>query len=433
MITVMALCVLQAAVVSALIAQRSRRRRAEHALRTCEAALRSSIGEAQTLAGRLIVSQESERARIARDLHDNLGQKLSLLCIDIDRLGVGGAGAAAIVEAASHLSERAHDIASDVHRLSHDLHPPSLEILGLAQAIEHLCRDVSCRRSVRIAFRHRAMARCVPAEVALCLFRITQEALQNIVNHSDAKAATVRLALTGRDIRLQIADSGQGFDVASKDGMGLGLLSMRERTRFAGGRIAIRSVAGRGTRIVVRLRLFPNAFERHDGQSERRTERIRSRRRGQVGREDASQRGIVRTIAHTHRQISIKHLPRVCALVIAACGVLGTPARAFAQTDKWDVDIAPLYFWVATTDGNLAVNGTRDIPVYMDFSDAKSKLAGAFSFHGEAHRGQWGVLGDINFIRLSTDTSYTTPISTCRSPARSSSTRSSSTGKPPSR
>lgn len=101
---------------------------------------------------------------------------------------------------------------------------------------------------------------------------------------------------------------------------------------------------------------------------------------------------------------------RVCALAIAVCGVLGTPGRAYAQADRWKVDVAPLYFWAATTDGNLAINGTRDIPVYMDFDDAKSKLAGAFSFHGEARKGQWGMLGDINFIRLSTDVSYTTPI-----------------------
>ena len=100
----------------------------------------------------------------------------------------------------------------------------------------------------------------------------------------------------------------------------------------------------------------------------------------------------------------------MCAVVVTVAGVLGLPARAFAQTGKWEVHVAPLYFWVATTDGNLAINGTRDVPVYMDFADAKSKLAGAFSFHGEARRGQWGLLGDINFIRLSTDVSYTTPI-----------------------
>ncbi len=100
---------------------------------------------------------------------------------------------------------------------------------------------------------------------------------------------------------------------------------------------------------------------------------------------------------------------RVCALALAVCSVFGTPAHAFAQTDKWEVDVAPLYFWAATTDGNLAINGTKSIPVYMDFADAKSKLAGAFSFHGEARKARWGVLGDINFIRLSTDVSYTTP------------------------
>jgi hypothetical protein len=118
----------------------------------------------------------------------------------------------------------------------------------------------------------------------------------------------------------------------------------------------------------------------------------------------------VRIILHKHRRFSVKHFARVSALVVTVCGMLAVPASTFAQTDKWEVDVAPLYFWVATTDGHLAINGTRDVPVYMDFDDAKSKLAGAFSFHGEARRGRWGVLGDINFVRLSTDTSYTTPI-----------------------
>jgi hypothetical protein len=100
----------------------------------------------------------------------------------------------------------------------------------------------------------------------------------------------------------------------------------------------------------------------------------------------------------------------MCALVMAVYGVFCMPTRAFAQTDKWEVALAPLYFWAATTDGNLAINGTRDVPVYLDFADAASTLAGAFAFHGEARKGPWGVLGDINFIRLSTDVSYTTPI-----------------------
>jgi len=101
--------------------------------------------------------------------------------------------------------------------------------------------------------------------------------------------------------------------------------------------------------------------------------------------------------------------------VAVACAVVALSAvaapSAFAQVqERWQVDLAPLYFWAATTDGNLAINGTRNIPVYMDFADAKSKLAGAFALHGEVRNGRWGVLGDVNFIRLSSDVSYTTPI-----------------------
>jgi hypothetical protein len=108
--------------------------------------------------------------------------------------------------------------------------------------------------------------------------------------------------------------------------------------------------------------------------------------------------------------LSLKHLPHACALVIAVCVMLLKPPVAFAQADDWEINIAPLYFWAATTSGNLAINGTSDIPVYLDFADAKSKLAGAFSFHGEARKGRWGAIGDINFIRLSTDVSFTAPI-----------------------
>src|SRR5579872_1193650 len=109
--------------------------------------------------------------------------------------------------------------------------------------------------------------------------------------------------------------------------------------------------------------------------------------------------------------MTMKHLPCRMAACLAALAVVFACRPAFAQAnDGWQVDVAPLYFWAATTSGNLAINGNRNIPVYMDFADAKSNLAGAFTFHGEARKGQWGFLGDVNFIRLSTDVSYTTPI-----------------------
>jgi hypothetical protein len=96
-----------------------------------------------------------------------------------------------------------------------------------------------------------------------------------------------------------------------------------------------------------------------------------------------------------------------CASVLL---ILLAPAPASAQSDGWHVDLAPLYFWAATTSGNLAINGTKNIPVYLDFADAASHLAGVFTFHGEVRHGRWGVLGDVNFMRLSTDVNYRTPI-----------------------
>jgi hypothetical protein len=119
---------------------------------------------------------------------------------------------------------------------------------------------------------------------------------------------------------------------------------------------------------------------------------------------------ITRAYRTTIGRVSTVNLPRVCALALAVCGVLGMPTRASAQADTWEVDIAPLYLWAATTNGNIAINGTRNIPVYMDFADAKSNLAGAFTLHVEARKGQWGVLGDVLFMRLSSDVNYTTPI-----------------------
>ena len=94
----------------------------------------------------------------------------------------------------------------------------------------------------------------------------------------------------------------------------------------------------------------------------------------------------------------------------AALFVAVTPRTASAQEEKWQVDLAPLYLWAVTTNGNIAVNSIANIPVYLDFKDAASNISGAFTFHGEARKGKWGFLGDVNFIRLSTDVNYTTPI-----------------------
>jgi signal transduction histidine kinase len=243
----------QTALIGALLVHRARRRRAEYALRDSEAELRKSYERTQDLAGRLIASQEDERRRIARDLHDELGQKLALLSIDIELLGRGSGGPVNhVADRLRAVSQRAGDLAGDVHRLSYELHPTKLEALGLVASAQAFCRDISRQHDIRVEFRSTDMPRHVPADIGLCFFRIVQEALHNVVRHSGTKEASVRLAAGPGVLHLHIADRGKGFDVA-EDHRGLGLVSIRERVLFLNGTIAIRSAPGRGTRIAVHV------------------------------------------------------------------------------------------------------------------------------------------------------------------------------------
>jgi PAS domain S-box-containing protein len=228
------------------------RRRAEESARLSEATLRSSYQEIQDLAGRLIAGQELERKRLARELHDDLSQKLALLSIEVDLMtqAVGDH-----VPGARGISERVANIASDVHSLSHRLHPFKLEALGLVEAIRALCVDVSKQYGLSVDFVTDAMPEELSPDLSLCLFRIAQEGLRNIVKHSGAPSAWLHLSATATELSLHIADCGNGFVPADHARTGLGLISMRERINFVGGRLAIRSLPGFGTRIGVRVPL----------------------------------------------------------------------------------------------------------------------------------------------------------------------------------
>jgi signal transduction histidine kinase len=229
------------------------RKEAEAALRENELALRARHAEIQDLAGRLIAAQEVERSRIARDLHDDLSQKLALLTIDIDQLGRQIALPDGAAERLQEISRRAAEIATDVHQLSHQLHPTKLEALGLVPAIQSVCRDVSTQHGVAVEFRHDHVPTGVAPDVALCLYRIVQESLRNVVKHSGSARALVHFAAFDGMLQLQVADQGRGFDVGETGRAGLGLVSMRERVTFVGGDIVVRSTPGHGTRIGVRV------------------------------------------------------------------------------------------------------------------------------------------------------------------------------------
>jgi len=245
---------IQSALIVGLLMQRARRRRAEGALRLNEQALQLSQADTRRLAGRLIVAQEVERARIARELHDDLSQKVALLAMDINQVALSDSPG--VRGRAQIMAERAAEIGHDLHNLSHELHPAKLQMLGLVQATQLLCRDLTERHRVTIDFVHDRMPLDVPPDPALCLFRIAQEALQNVVKHSGARSASVTLTGSAQSLQLEITDSGSGFDTAELGG-GMGLLSMRERVNFLDGQLAIKSRRGNGTHIAVRVPFAP--------------------------------------------------------------------------------------------------------------------------------------------------------------------------------
>jgi PAS domain S-box-containing protein len=204
---------------------------------------------------RLIEAHEEERAWIARELHDDVNQRIAMLTIDLERWGKQLPDSA--VEFHNHIGnarQRLLDLARDVQGLSHRLHSSKLEYLGLVAAAKSFCRELSEQHQAEIDFRDMAMPRSVPKEISLCLFRVLQETLQNAVKHSGVRHFKVQLCGTEGEIQLTVSDLGVGFD--PQDALhrrGLGLISMRERMQLIGGEISINSHPGSGTTIHARV------------------------------------------------------------------------------------------------------------------------------------------------------------------------------------
>jgi PAS domain S-box-containing protein len=211
----------------------------------------------QDLSRRMIEAQEEERRRIARDLHDDVSQRIALLAIDLETLEQRcSLSKSPLVGALSDLKSRIHEVSADIHNLSRELHPNRLEDLGLTAAVKGLCQLTSKQKHIGIDFLHDEIPKSLHRDVALCLYRIVQEGLSNIVKHSGAKQAEVEICMTSANISLRITDAGAGFDVeAARLSGGLGLVSMQERLRALGGGITIQSRPAQGTRIEVKVPL----------------------------------------------------------------------------------------------------------------------------------------------------------------------------------
>ena len=208
-----------------------------------------------SISRRLIEAHEEERTRIARELHDDINQRLALLEIELEQMDISSLGSS-VALSLQVFRQRLSDVASDVQNISHRLHSSKLEYLGLASAIKSFCKELSDWQKVRIKFTCDSIPGSLPPEVSLCLFRVAQEALLNCVKHSGVRQFEVDLKEAGENIQLTVCDSGVGFDVAkTSHNRGLGLISMRERVRLIKGTISIVSEPMKGTTIQVRAPL----------------------------------------------------------------------------------------------------------------------------------------------------------------------------------
>jgi signal transduction histidine kinase len=206
------------------------------------------------LARRLIARQEVERQRIARELHDDIGQRMVALNINIDELATHIDSEQSRTRLRT-LAAQAREIVTDVNHMAYELHPSRLRAIGLDAALRSLCDETSKQRNVLVAFTHDASPPSVDANVSLCLYRIVQEALHNVVRHSHARQAQVSVTCDAGHIELEVADSGVGFDPNQVSQAGLGLVSMRERVAVLDGQLTIDAVPGGGTRITARIPL----------------------------------------------------------------------------------------------------------------------------------------------------------------------------------
>jgi two-component system CheB/CheR fusion protein len=219
--------------------------------------LRRSEDQLRRLTANLLTAQEEERKRVARELHDDLNQRMAMLANEVSTLAQTPPGSARLLrKQLRSLRERVDQLSDDLRSAAHRLHPSALEHFGLVAAIEAHCSDFMKLHRVRVKLTPLSVPESIPLELALCLYRVTQECLNNIAKHSGASEAAVAIKGREGDIFLSITDNGTGFDpglVADQDG--LGIVGIRERVRLVDGTVSIHSQPGHGTQIDVRAPL----------------------------------------------------------------------------------------------------------------------------------------------------------------------------------
>ncbi len=229
-------------VVLATVIDVTERKRAEEELRT-------SYEQQRNLASQLLTAQEGERRRIAREMHDDLTQRLAVAAIEISKLE----RSPTLADAAARLAgvrEQLVALSEDVHSLSRQLHPSILDDLGLVDALRSECARFQEHEGIEVRYRAEDVPADLPRDVCLGLYRIVQEGLRNVVRHSGARWVEVSLFGCGSEVLLTVGDEGRGFEPNARGGRsGIGLASMEERARLIGAELTIQSTPGKGTTI----------------------------------------------------------------------------------------------------------------------------------------------------------------------------------------
>jgi len=228
------------------------RKRADEALQAREQSLRQAREGLRMLAAKLLHAQEEERRRIAREMHDDWTQRLALLGIDLTKLEKHLGAPESALPLLRMMQEQLVSLSEDVHALSRQLHPSILDDLGLVEALRSECASFSRREGIAVVYRPKEVPASLPKDVALCVYRVAQEALRNLAKHAAVNEAWVSLIASGPELLLRVQDKGVGFDPAAGHSKpGFGLSSMEERVRLISATLSVTSAPGRGTTVEV--------------------------------------------------------------------------------------------------------------------------------------------------------------------------------------
>lgn len=241
------LLAIEGTIIGALVAQRAKRKRSEAKLREIQ----------RRFSQKLIEAQDQERARVARELHDDIDQRLALLAVSLDHAKLDvPASAGRLARQIEGAIRQVADVGRDIQALSHRLHSRNLELLGLAATAKSYSRELSARSGISVDFRCDSVPENLPPGIARCLFLVLQEAAQNVIEHSGSKDLYVCLKSEANQIELIVRDSGVGFEPEKAiHQQGLGLASMRERLKLVGGELLVESQLWHGTTIQARVPL----------------------------------------------------------------------------------------------------------------------------------------------------------------------------------